>query len=88
MVSIKIQVTDPAGLHLGPAEKICRKALGYQSRCSLRNKETTPNAKSVLGVLGACVRNGDVIEIICEGSDEQEALAALADLVRQQLCGG
>ncbi len=88
MVSIKIRITDPAGLHLGPAEQICRKALGFQSRCSLRNKETTANAKSVLGVLGTCVRKGDVIEIICEGSDEKEALTALADLIRQQLCGG
>ena len=46
MVSIKIQITDPAGLHLGPAEKICRKALGYQSRCSLRNKETSETEMS------------------------------------------
>ena len=32
------------------------------------------NAKSVLSVLGACVKCGDEIELTCEGVDEQEAL--------------
>ena len=32
------------------------------------------NAKSVLSVLGACVKCGNEIELTCEGVDEQEAL--------------
>ena len=42
---------------------------------------TTANAKSVLSVLGACVKCGDEIELICEGVDEKEALDAITELI-------
>ena len=40
------------------------------------------NAKSVLSVLGAGVRSGDEVEIVCDGEDEEEALSALIELVK------
>ena len=39
------------------------------------------NAKSLLSVLGAGVRYGDEIEIICEGEDEQEALETVIAVI-------
>ena len=39
------------------------------------------NAKSVLSVLGACVKCGDEIELICEGADEKEALETITELI-------
>ncbi|MBQ6575798.1 MAG: HPr family phosphocarrier protein, partial [Lachnospiraceae bacterium] len=44
-------------------------------------RESTANAKSVLSVLGACVKCGDEIEFVCEGDDESEALQALINAV-------
>ena len=41
----------------------------------------TANAKSVLSVLGACVKCGDEIELVCEGADEKEALEALVKAI-------
>ena len=48
-------------------------------------KEMLVNAKSVLSVLGACVRCGDEIEFICEGEDEQEALEGMIRVVESGL---
>ena len=48
-------------------------------------RDTTANAKSVLSVLGACVKSGDEITLICEGEDEQEALDALTAAVESGL---
>ena len=45
-------------------------------------RDNTANAKSVLSVLGACVKCGDEIEFTCEGEDEKEALAALITCVQ------
>lgn len=45
----------------------------------------TANAKSVLSVLGACVKSGDEITLICDGEDEQEAIDSLADLIKSGL---
>ena len=77
MVSQKIQVTNPTGLHLRPAGLLCRTAMKFKSSINFTYKTTTANAKSVLSVLGACVKCGDEITLICEGADEQEALAAV-----------
>lgn len=45
----------------------------------------TANAKSVLSVLGACVKSGDEIEFTCEGEDEEAALQAMVDAVNSGL---
>ena len=37
--------------------------------------------KSVLSVLGACVKSGDEITLVCEGEDEQAAIDALVALI-------
>ena len=34
-----------------------------------------------MSVLGACIKCGDEIELICDGADEQEAMKALTDAI-------
>ena len=51
----------------------------------LKFRENTANAKSVLSVLGACVKCGDEIEFVCEGEDEAEALKTLVEAVENGL---
>ena len=46
---------------------------------------TEVNAKSVLSVLSACIKNGDVITMICDGSDEAEALEDLRPVIQEGL---
>ncbi len=85
MVSRKVTVTNPTGLHLRPAGNLCKEAMKYKSMITFQFRDTTANAKSVLSVLGACVKSGDEITLICEGEDEQEALEALAAAVESGL---
>ena len=81
MVSKKVTVKNPTGLHLRPAGILCNEAMKYQSQVTFDYDGGTANAKSVLSVLGACVKCGDEIEIICEGKDEQTALLTSVDLM-------
>ena len=85
MVSQKITITNPLGLHLRPAGNLCNEALKYKSLITFSFDGGTANAKSVLSVLGACVKCGDEIELVCEGADEQEAMKALADAISSGL---
>ena len=82
MISQKITVNNPSGLHLRPAGVLCNEAMKYSSRIVFVFDGGEANAKSVLCVLGACVKCGDEIELICDGTDEQEAMKALADAIR------
>lgn len=85
MVSKKIVIKNPTGLHLRPAGNLCKEAIRFGSLITFKHKESIANAKSVLSVLGACVKGGDEIELICDGNDENEALEALITLIENGL---
>ncbi len=82
MVSQKVRVSNPSGLHLRPAGNLCREALKFKCRVELLFGDSEANAKSVLSVLGACVKCGDEVEYRCTGEDEEAALAAVVALTQ------
>ena len=85
MVSKKVKIINPTGLHLRPAGMFCNTAVKFKSKVLFQHGTTQANAKSVLSVLGACVKQGDEIELICDGTDEREAMEALTEAIRDGL---
>ena len=85
MVSKKVVINNPTGLHLRPAGIFCNTAVQFDCKVTFQHDTTTANAKSVLSVLGACIKKGDEIELICEGSDEEEAMAAMVKAIEDGL---
>ena len=85
MVSKVIKITNPTGLHLEAAGNLCKEAMKYKALITLQHNNDMANAKSVLSVLGACIKLGDEIELICDGEDEQEALQNLVELINAGL---
>ena len=89
MVSDKVIIKNPTGLHLRPAGLFCKTAMQFGSKITVhkrtRHEDVTANAKSVLSVLGACIKSGDEIEIVCEGSDVEQGLQVMTQLVRDGL---
>ena len=86
MVSQKVRIKNPTGLHLRPAGVLCKNASEYSSVITFKyGGENIANAKSVLSVLGACIKSGDEIELICEGEDEEKALKDIIALIESGL---
>ena len=85
MVSQLIKLTNPTGLHLRPAGNLCREAMRFKSKVTFDYNGNTANAKSVLSVLGACIKSGDSITLMCEGEDEEEALEYLINFIDEGL---
>ena len=53
MVSGKVTVKNPTGLHLRPAGTLCKQAMQFKSSITFHYGDgNTANAKSVLSVLG------------------------------------
>ena len=77
MVSQKVKIKNPTGLHLRPAGILCKEAMQYKSLVTFHYR--------VLSVLGACIKFGDEIEFVCEGDDEDEALKAMVEAVESGL---
>lgn len=86
LLSQKITIKNPTGLHLRPAGNLCKEAMKFKSKVTFRyDEQNTANAKSVLSVLGACIKSGDEIELICDGEDESEALEYLIQYIEDGL---
>ena len=85
MLSQAITITNPTGLHLRPAGNLCKEAMKFKSKVTFEYRGNTANAKSVLSVLGACIKSGDEITLICEVEDEREALQSLIAYIESGL---
>ena len=81
MITKKVVVTEPLGLHLRPAGIFCEESLKFESKIQIRKGTSLLNAKSVLGVLAARVKCGDELELLCDGPDEQEAMDRLVKVL-------
>lgn len=76
----KVTVKNRAGIHARPAALIVQTAGKFQSKIIFSKENEEINAKSIMGIitLGACF--GTEITMTADGSDEQEAIDALATL--------
>ncbi|MCR5415197.1 MAG: HPr family phosphocarrier protein [Pseudobutyrivibrio sp.] len=86
MVSRSVRITNATGLHLRPAGVLCETAMQFNCKVTFKTEDNyEANAKSVLSVLGACVKTGQEITICCEGADEQEALDFIINKIESGL---
>lgn len=85
MVRQKVTIKNPTGLHLRPAGLLCKEAMQFKCLVTFTFRGSTANAKSVLSVLGACVKCGDEIELACDGEDEERALHTLVEAIESGL---
>lgn len=83
MVTRKVVIAEPSGLHLRPAGKLCEVCQRYQSKIQIKKGDSVANAKSVLGLLAARVQMGDEVEVVCDGLDEQEALDKIIHVIKE-----
>ena len=81
MISREVTITNTIGLHARPATFFIQKANSFKSSVWVQKEDRKVNAKSLLGVLSLGIAQGMSITLIADGSDEDEALAGLAELV-------
>lgn len=81
MFSKEVVVQNQVGLHARPATFFIQKANEYKASIWVEKDERKVNAKSLLGVLSLGITKGTSINIIGDGSDEEEAVNALVELI-------
>lgn len=77
----EVVVQNQVGLHARPATFFIQKANEYKSGIWVEKDSRRVNAKSLLGVLSLGITKGASITIIAEGSDEENAVSDLAELI-------
>ncbi len=76
-MEIKVVIKDPVGLHARPASVMVKEATRFESEISISAGEKSGNLKSIMSVMALGVKTGEEITISAEGSDAEEALAAI-----------
>lgn len=87
MIERNVAINNPTGLHLRPAGVLCNLANSFSCSVNFRVGEDADvyNAKSIICVLGAGVKYGDSITIICDGADEQIAVDTIVSRIESGL---
>ena len=80
MVTQDIILKNEEGLHARPATEIAKSASKYSCDIELEVRGTEYNAKSVIHIMSAGIKNNTQIKIICDGVDEGQALAEIVEL--------
>lgn len=81
MIRQEAIIVNALGLHARAAARFVQMAGRFRSRIEVSREGRTADGKSILGLLALLGRQGTRLTIGAEGTDEQEALRALCDLV-------
>ena len=81
MLRRELEILNNLGLHARAAAKFVRCAGEFSAEIQIVRGDMTINGKSIMGVLLLAAPKGTVLEIIVDGSDEEEAIEAIAALV-------
>lgn len=85
MVSKKVTLINPQGLHMRPAGNFSAAMSKYKSEVTIKFNNNDINGKSLMNIMTACIKCGSTIEIVCNGDDEDDALKEAVALVESGL---
>lgn len=82
MLLLEVEIVNNLGLHARASAKLTQLAGKYQSEVWMSRSGRRVNAKSIMGVMMLAAAKGTTVSIETSGSDENEAMAALLELIR------
>jgi phosphocarrier protein HPr len=81
MITTRITISNKLGLHARASAKLTKLAGSYPCEVHLSRGARRVNAKSIMGVMMLAAGLGTEIEIETDGEREQDAMAALRELI-------
>ncbi|AMB92824.1 phosphocarrier protein HPr [Aerococcus christensenii] len=84
MKSLEFNVIAETGIHARPATLLVQTASKFKSNINLEYKGKSVNLKSIMGVMSLGVGQGADVVISAEGEDEEEAMAAIQETMKNE----
>ncbi|MGG1399768.1 HPr family phosphocarrier protein [Bacillus salipaludis] len=84
MLERQVEVKLKTGLQARPAALFVQEANRFSADVFLEKDGKKVNAKSIMGLMSLAVGSGVVINIIADGTDEENAIATLTDFVENE----
>lgn len=81
MLSRKFMIKNRLGLHARAAAQLVQTANQFASEVTLFKEDMEVNGKSIMGILLLAAPKGTEISVDIDGSDEDQAMTVIADLI-------
>lgn len=85
MLEQTVTVVNKVGLHARPAALLVKAAGEFACEVALVKDNKTFNAKSILAIMSAAIKQGDQIIVRVNGDGEGQALTAIVALINSGL---
>lgn len=85
MVSKKVTIINPSGVHARPASILSKAATECSSEVLIIHGEKKIQPKSILNLMAAALKKGTEIEVQCSGENEEEDLKKITGLIESGL---
>lgn len=77
----EVEIVNRSGMHARPAAEFVKLAGRFASEITVAKDGLSVNGKSIMGVLMLAAAQGSHLNLSATGSDAEDAVDALADLV-------
>ena len=84
MITTQIEIINKLGLHARAAAKFVATSSGFDSKIMAGKEGNLVDGKSIMAVMMLAASQGTLLDLQIEGGDEEEALAALTDLINNR----
>ncbi|BCU07933.1 HPr family phosphocarrier protein [Allochromatium tepidum] len=81
MIRQELEIRNKLGLHARAAAKLVQCANRFESEVRVERRGQSVNGKSIMGVMMLAASQGTTIAVEAAGADEQEAMAAIEQLI-------
>jgi len=81
MIKKQAKIINKLGLHARAAAKLVTLASSFKSEIQVGLNGKQINGKSIMGVMMLAAAQGFTIELTVSGTDEEQAMEALLDLI-------
>ncbi|MEM9281377.1 MAG: HPr family phosphocarrier protein [Verrucomicrobiota bacterium] len=81
MPACDLTIPNEEGLHARPAAKFVKLANQFSCEIWVEKDDEEINGKSIMGLMMLAAAQGAVIKVTAEGSDADEALSRITELV-------
>lgn len=84
MLKKEFLITNKSGLHARPAGVLVKTLLPFSSSVKLCYNDKAYEAKSVLGIMSACIQADTMVTFEVDGPDEVEVMQAIEAAVNNK----
>ena len=80
-VRVMVAIVNARGLHARASAKFVEAAAKFRSEITVVKGENSVSGRSIMGLMMLAAAKGSIIELVAEGPDAKEAIAALTSLI-------